>query len=268
MADSAQTSWSAELKEPIELVLKIIAVLIVLGVAVVHIHLGRASYFSTNVSRGVYVAASFWLLLPLVVAWLFLERAAMPFLARQILAGKRARMGWAMFFAGLLVVFAVTITLLFAPEMRYISRQQWFGRLIVLAIVGCLVVAIPMGITHGLKADHNLHSLRAAARDTPLMAMLFYGLLYVGAFEHYAYGAIPAELGGGRPLLVRIVADSAARATLAGAGVHFPKGANASGPVRLLVATDGTYVVQTDSLSNAIEVHAGLVSALIYEPHK
>ena len=257
-----------DLKEALQLAAKLVPTFLAVGYIGVQIHLSRYGYYSLSLFRVQYLAATVWALIPLVSAWLFLSRAVYPFLTNYLWSGSRYKrivalvtllLGWV---AAFILVFIVA----FFPESRWIARQTWLDRTVVMVVFSCFVISIPWA----LNEKARIKSLRGASRltflvkEAPILALVFALVLYMGAFARFFYPEVPATLGGGKPLQVRIIVGLSERQALTASGVSFREGSLQSEPVDLLLVTPESYVI-IPSEDKAIEIQRDLVRMVIYE---
>ena len=255
------------LKDAVDIVLKVGGIGLVVGYVVVHGHLAGVSYYSSDIYTSTYISAAIWALIPLVVSTIFLVKVAVPFATKCFYGPllKRLAVG-VISLLGYIVVLGVSFALVFYPKSEWIQRQGTLDRLTLMAVFGCLVVSIPLGILYQSRKRLSGIGFAGLISDTPFFALAFYALLYVGLFTTYAYPAIPLALGGGKPHLVRLIIEKSARDALGRLDLAFDADGENTLQCRMVLMTPKTYVLLADGKTTAFELRRDVVQAVIHSP--
>jgi hypothetical protein len=264
------TKSQPDLKASLEVLLKLGTGLVGAGYFVVHLHFSQYGYYP-SLSFSQYLVATVWVVLPLVAAWLFLSRAALPFLVKYLWAELwKSILAWLTLIIGFSVVCATVVGSLYFPEARWIASRDWPDRLIIMAVFSCFVIAIPLGLTAQAKAKQleGVNRLSFLVNETSIGSLVFVAWLYFAGFSNYVYPEIPLALGGGKPQQIRLIVAPADKEELVAVGIRFSGDSNKSEPLKLLVKTSENYVILSASEQNVIEIANDLAHIVIYEPGK
>jgi hypothetical protein len=248
-----------------------------LGLIVLNVHFSRYGVYSLSLFQVNYITAGIWALLPVVAPWVlglfslwvllhfrwkFTKRFYRYFSLPLELRPERERakqQGSILMWVGLAACFPVLMW------RSGIDFRPWLGVLAVGAVWGFLLVLMTL-IALDRKKQRKKPVIMLVA-VTVTLALVIYATIFGGE----AYGTIPAHLGGGAPGQVYFIVepDVNVKTFFKNMGIHFQGESNRTEAVRLLLVTEGEYIILTPEASEAggraLSIRRDYVKALLFE---
>jgi len=254
----------------------LLAMVYVVGLAVVTLHLARYGVFGVGLAEGQYLLAGIWALVPLVVVGFLVSVATALVLHERAgrAAGGAARVSGS--FAkrrdmvigvlgvtlGMLLMTLFLLSFAGARSADDLAQAFTLGELIVAALVTLgFVAAFAWGVGMTMLA-RSAESVDAPYRMLGIMLAATALIAYIGYFTDTIYPRIPSAVGGGAPTAVHMVMKSDSSPGTLGS-VMRGLATDAACRHRLLFANGNEYIiVDPRDSTNGIEVARELVAAV------
>lgn len=266
MSEPAQSSPN-ELWEGIERIgrvaLTVAALSYVAGFCVVCLHSAQFGVSSLELLKPYYILAGLWLVLPLVsIAVMTAFAVAVFFSTRSFTAnswkGSLKRFAWALgvWLSLLSIVLAIVARQLpsirATPDLNQFAEYSHILRELAgsyIWITGFTMFGLMFWRGSRVAAQKQTQALMRSMAVVSAVFLMFVTLEYLVWFSRALFPLIPQSLGGGRPIVVRLISSSA---SAAGNEPSIVDEAHLSKPCQLLLEQADSFVVRFPSLDGQV----------------